>query len=704
VCEKVKNISLLRFFQGLYNLKCKRLVLISPISGAETQEVYEEELEEILDQQFVQEIVIYQSAKDNIFLGSLYQYKLDPTSSLLEGKNIKVNPANLDIGGKEITIDEQVINELTHEAIFLYINLKAKDKKKLEDEERSFSCKTSTVVTSIDPNDKAGSSGYDSETTPEEQRKRFIAAVHFLGYMVLFENMETATASTQDMTITDQLDPNLDWSTFAFDAIQIGTHTISAPQGSQSFSADLDFRSEMSAIVQVRSSFDPQTGVAQWYFKGVDPYTGLLADFLPPNTDDIDPKGRGWVSYSAKPKVNLPTGTVIKNKATIDFEVGVPPAPMDTPEVFNIIDSVSPVSSVSSLSSSQNTKDFAVSWSGSDDSGGSGIKNYDIYVSDNGGPYSLWLTTPETSATFTGQVGHQYSFYSRARDNVGNAEDPPSVADASTSISFAITPGEGTMGTEVTIQGHDFGSSKGKVLVDTLALNILSWEDGQIRGVLSKPMLPGTYNVAIQPKAKGASQITLQNAFTVKAAEIHSIEQGSGSAYDQVTIKGKFFGTKKGKVYLEYEQDGQMVSKSCKVTRWWMDPVTNESEIIFMVPKMLPGVCDVVVDPYSTIPEIEEGDGFEVKAPEIESVDPSPGPVGQGITISGNYFGSKKGKVYLGYIDVKNGKYVKKSCSIVSWMDDGIIFTVPKLPVGSYDVMVTNSVGSDTVVGGFEIK
>ena len=59
---------------------------------------------------------------------------------------------------------------------------------------------------------------------------------------------------------------------------------------------------------------------------------------------------------------------------------------------------------------------------------------------------------------------------------MGNVEDAPSVADAATSISFAITPGEGTMGTEITIEGHDFGSSKGKVLVDTLALNILSWE------------------------------------------------------------------------------------------------------------------------------------------------------------------------------------------------------------------------------------
>ena len=78
------------------------------------------------------------------------------------------------------------------------------------------------------------------------------------------------------------------------------------------------------------------------------------------------------------------------------------------------------------------------------------------------------------------------------------------------------------------------------------------------------------------------------------------------------------------------------------------------------------------------------------------------GSIEDQITISGNFFGSKKGKVYLGYIS--NGKSIKKSCSIISWGDDGVVFTVPKLPVGSYDVIVTNSVGSDTLDGGFIIK
>ena len=113
---------------------------------------------------------------------------------------------------------------------------------------------------------------------------------------------------------------------------------------------------------------------------------------------------------------------------------------------------------------------------------------------------------------------------------------------------------------------------------------------------------------------------------------------------------------------------------------------------------------DVVVDPYGTIPdaEDEEEDGFTVKAPEIVSITPNSGSVSNQITISGNFFGSKKPKVYLGY--VSKGKPTKTSCSVLSWSDDENIFTVPKLPLGTYDVIVTNSVSSVILTGGFIIK
>jgi hypothetical protein len=110
----------------------------------------------------------------------------------------------------------------------------------------------------------------------------------------------------------------------------------------------------------------------------------------------------------------------------------------------------------------------------------------------------------------------------------------------------------------------------------------------------------------------------------------------------------------------------------------------------------------VVVDPLGVLLETEKENGFTVKAPEIILVEPSSGSIGDQITISGNYFGSKKGKVYLGYFS--NGKSVEKSCSVINWGDNKIVFVVPKgLLAGTYDLIVTNSVGTNTKLDIFTI-
>lgn len=62
-----------------------------------------------------------------------------------------------------------------------------------------------------------------------------------------------------------------------------------------------------------------------------------------------------------------------------------------------------------------------VSWSGADV--GSGIAFYDIYVSVDGGAFTLWKAqTPETFDTYHGVPGHKYSFCAVATDNSGNVE------------------------------------------------------------------------------------------------------------------------------------------------------------------------------------------------------------------------------------------------------------------------------------------
>jgi Ca2+-binding RTX toxin-like protein len=88
-----------------------------------------------------------------------------------------------------------------------------------------------------------------------------------------------------------------------------------------------------------------------------------------------------------------------------------------------VVDTTPPISAVKALPVASHTASFAVSWSGTDGASGSGIATYTVYVSDNGGGYGAWLTaTPQTSATYPGQDGHTYAFYSIATDNAGNVQ------------------------------------------------------------------------------------------------------------------------------------------------------------------------------------------------------------------------------------------------------------------------------------------
>jgi hypothetical protein len=102
---------------------------------------------------------------------------------------------------------------------------------------------------------------------------------------------------------------------------------------------------------------------------------------------------------------------------------------------LNTIDAVAPASTVAPLAATTTSNVFTVSWSGSDDPGGSGISAYDIFVSDNGGPFTLWQSdSTQTSAVYDGAIGHAYGFYSVAADNAGNVQATPTSAQATTRV------------------------------------------------------------------------------------------------------------------------------------------------------------------------------------------------------------------------------------------------------------------------------
>ncbi|MFN0217052.1 MAG: LamG-like jellyroll fold domain-containing protein [Saprospiraceae bacterium] len=236
------------------------------------------------------------------------------------------------------------------------------------------SCDTTKANGAVDPNEKL------------VLAEKYIQPDKLLPYVIHFENIGNIEA--RDIFITDTLDEDLDETT-------------------------------LNIISSAGASFNPTTRVLKW-------------DLLNYN---LLPDSGAYVMYTAKPKPNLPSGTVIKNKGHIQFEVF---DIFTTNETENIIDFTKPEGIMEPLSATMYQTAFPISWSGTDAVGE--IKNYSIFVSENDGGYELFLSkTQETSAIFTGETGNTYRFICIAEDLAGNIEVQEPIAEATTHLDVLCT-------------------------------------------------------------------------------------------------------------------------------------------------------------------------------------------------------------------------------------------------------------------------
>ena len=281
----------------------------------------------------------------------------------------------------------------------------------------------------------------------------FIRGDSLLPYTVHFENATNATAPAQQVFISDPLTNILDWQTFELTEIAFGDHFIAVPPGTKHFERKQKFRfNNVDFEVQIEAGIRLATGEVYATFRSVIPATGLPPDvdtgFLPP--ENGTGRGQGHIGYVIRPQPNLTTGTEIRNVAWITFDVNPAirtdqvdphdPSKGINPDLqaWNTIDADPPQSSVTVLPTESSSR-FDVTWSGNDL--GAGVASYDIYVSTNGGPWTVWLaSTPNPSALFTGKLNDSYAFYSIARDHTGNSETPPAQADTGTKVT-RVAPG-----------------------------------------------------------------------------------------------------------------------------------------------------------------------------------------------------------------------------------------------------------------------
>ncbi|WP_309400059.1 MBG domain-containing protein [Cerasicoccus maritimus] len=92
-------------------------------------------------------------------------------------------------------------------------------------------------------------------------------------------------------------------------------------------------------------------------------------------------------------------------------------------------DETAPTSTIAELPGTS-PETFVVNWSSDDPKA-----RYNIYVSENAGPFTLWQErVADESAIYMGEVGSSYGFYSVAIDNSGNVEEKPVSAESTTLV------------------------------------------------------------------------------------------------------------------------------------------------------------------------------------------------------------------------------------------------------------------------------
>ena len=200
------------------------------------------------------------------------------------------------------------------------------------------------VVRSWDPNKKVGPAGFGG--------RGLVLPAQLMVYTVYFENEPNASAAALEVRIEDQLDEDLDWTTFELLEIGFGEYQIPVPSAMSHYETRLDVNGwtwseeegwhtgETPLMADVSADIDISTGKVTWKMTSYDPNTGwepedAYAGFLPPDdANDITHRGEGYVSFAIRPKANLPAGTLITNSARIFFDQN--PA-IETPATSNIV-------------------------------------------------------------------------------------------------------------------------------------------------------------------------------------------------------------------------------------------------------------------------------------------------------------------------------------------------------------------------------
>ena len=200
----------------------------------------------------------------------------------------------------------------------------------------------------------------------------------------------------------------------------------------------------------------------------------------------------------------------------------------------------------------------------------------------------------------------------------------------------------------------------------------------------------------------GGSDVHIDNIEMSGTVTTPVLSPGHFTTGSRITVTGQHFGSQAGKVNLLPETPGAKPVK-LKVSSWTDTmitctipkeslPVAHDAQIIRKVPKGAPVLTTENACVFS--------------APETDSITPTSGSHGDTIAIDGYYFGNKTPIVTLaggGLSKAVKCKVVDSTMDPVSG-DSTLHFIVPaKIPDGTYDLQLTNKVGTAISTGGFTV-
>ena len=320
------------------------------------------------------------------------------------------------------------------------------------------------VINSSDPNEISGPIGYDS--------LRWVAKKDRMGFKVLFENDPVfATAPAQIVRITVPIHPSLNMNSLRLGSFGFGPYTFEVPPNRTYYAERLNplemlreqerilaelraaeierqrrieelerlgssisaagdaisIKDSLGLLVDVIAGINVKKREIFWIFESIDPLTGRAPEeafrgFLPVN-DTLNGSGEGFVNFSIIPNQQVLTGDTSSAKASIVFDIN---EAIETNIWTNTIDALPPTSLMNPLPLRVAFPDsLELKWTGQDDTGGTGVKNYALYVAkDNGSYYLAADNITGNNYKFRGTPGSVYDFFVQARDQVGNLEPP----------------------------------------------------------------------------------------------------------------------------------------------------------------------------------------------------------------------------------------------------------------------------------------